>query len=128
MRCARLNSSASRSLSECTTIRFRRSSSIMPPPSPQRVPQGKDCFCRRSAKPSLSRMPRVPVGELRLHARNTSAGADWHDSYREDATQESQAMMNRNLAHSLLVAAEKQPYGFLNVRGADLVREVELMA
>ena len=37
-------------------------------------------------------------------------------------------MMNRNLAHSLLVAAEKQPYGFLNVRGADLVREVELMA
>jgi hypothetical protein len=37
-------------------------------------------------------------------------------------------MMNLNLAHSLLVAAEEQPYGFLNVRGAHLVREVELMA
>ena len=36
--------------------------------------------------------------------------------------------MNLNLAHSLLVAAEKQPYGFLNVSGADLVHEVELMA
>ena len=37
-------------------------------------------------------------------------------------------MVNLNLAHTLLVAAEEQPYGFLNVRGADLVREVELMA
>jgi len=37
-------------------------------------------------------------------------------------------MVNLNLAHSLLVAADEQPYGFLNVRGADLVREVELMA
>jgi hypothetical protein len=38
-------------------------------------------------------------------------------------------MMNLSLAHSLLVAAEEQPYGFLNVRGdAELVREVELMA
>ena len=37
-------------------------------------------------------------------------------------------MMNLNLAHSLLVAAEKQPWGFLNVRGADSVHEVELMA
>ena len=36
--------------------------------------------------------------------------------------------MNLNLAHSLLVAAEKQPYGFLNVIGADLVHEVELIA
>ena len=36
--------------------------------------------------------------------------------------------MNPNLAHSLLVAVEKQPYGFLNVSGADSVREVELMA
>ena len=37
-------------------------------------------------------------------------------------------MVNLNLAHTLLVAAEEQPSGFLNVRGADLVREVELMA
>ena len=37
-------------------------------------------------------------------------------------------MVNLNLVHSLLVAADEQPYGFLNVRGADLVREVELMA
>ena len=36
--------------------------------------------------------------------------------------------MNLNLAHSLLVAAQKQPWGFLNVRGAEPVREVELMA
>jgi hypothetical protein len=36
--------------------------------------------------------------------------------------------VNLNLAHSLLVAAQKQSSGFLNVRGADLVREVELMA
>ena len=32
------------------------------------------------------------------------------------------------MANSLLVAAEEQPYGFLNVRGADLVHQVELMA
>jgi hypothetical protein len=36
--------------------------------------------------------------------------------------------MNLNLAHALLVAADGQPYGFLKVRSADLVREVELMA
>lgn len=36
--------------------------------------------------------------------------------------------MNLNLAHSLLVAAQEQPWGFLNVRGDELVREVELMA
>ena len=37
-------------------------------------------------------------------------------------------MVNPNLTNSLLVAAEEQPFGFLNVRGADLVHEVELMA
>jgi hypothetical protein len=37
-------------------------------------------------------------------------------------------MVNLNLAHTLLVTANEQPSGFLNVRGADLVREVELMA
>ena len=36
--------------------------------------------------------------------------------------------MNLNLAHSLLEAVEKQPWGFLNVRSAEKVREVELMA
>jgi DNA-binding MarR family transcriptional regulator len=36
--------------------------------------------------------------------------------------------MNLNLAHALLVAADGQPYGFLKVRSADLVREVEQMA
>ena len=36
--------------------------------------------------------------------------------------------MHLNLVHKLLAAAEKQPHGFLNVRDADLVREVELMA
>jgi hypothetical protein len=36
--------------------------------------------------------------------------------------------VNLNLVHSLLVAAEEQPYGFLNVRDAVQVREVELMA
>lgn len=36
--------------------------------------------------------------------------------------------MNLNVAHALLVAADGQPYGFLKVRSADLVREVELMA
>jgi hypothetical protein len=37
-------------------------------------------------------------------------------------------MMNLNLAHALLVMADGQPFGFLKVRSADLVREVELMA
>ena len=37
-------------------------------------------------------------------------------------------MVNLNLAYSLLAAAEEHPHGFLNVRGADQVREVELMA
>jgi hypothetical protein len=37
-------------------------------------------------------------------------------------------MVHLNLVHKLLAEAEKQPYGFLNVRDADLVREVELMA
>jgi hypothetical protein len=37
-------------------------------------------------------------------------------------------MMHLNLVHTLLVAAQEQPYGFLNVRDANLVREVELMA
>lgn len=36
--------------------------------------------------------------------------------------------MNLNLAHALLVAADGQPYGFIKVRSADLIREVELMA
>jgi hypothetical protein len=36
--------------------------------------------------------------------------------------------VNLNLAHALLVAADGQPFGFLRVRSADLVREVELMA
>jgi hypothetical protein len=36
--------------------------------------------------------------------------------------------VNLNLAHALLVAADGQPYGFLKVRSADLVHEVELMA
>lgn len=36
--------------------------------------------------------------------------------------------MNLNLAHALLVAADGQPFGFLKVRSADLIREVELMA
>jgi hypothetical protein len=36
--------------------------------------------------------------------------------------------VNLNLVHSLLVAAQKQPWGFLNVRGTEPVREVELMA
>jgi hypothetical protein len=36
--------------------------------------------------------------------------------------------VNLNVAHALLVAADGQPYGFLKVRSADLVREVELMA
>lgn len=36
-------------------------------------------------------------------------------------------MVNLNLVHTLLAAAEKQPSGFLNVRGADLAHEVELM-
>jgi hypothetical protein len=37
-------------------------------------------------------------------------------------------MVNLNLVYTLLAATEEQPYGFLNVRDADLVREVELMA
>ena len=37
-------------------------------------------------------------------------------------------MVNLNLAYSLLATAEEHPHGFLNVRGADQVREVELMA
>jgi hypothetical protein len=37
-------------------------------------------------------------------------------------------IVNLSLVHTLLAAAGKQPSGFLNVRGADLVREVELMA
>ncbi|MEY2490348.1 MAG: hypothetical protein QOC70_2290 [Verrucomicrobiota bacterium] len=36
--------------------------------------------------------------------------------------------MNLQLVHKLLAAAEEPPSGFLNVRGADRVREVELMA
>jgi|GEM_PF-6066596 len=36
--------------------------------------------------------------------------------------------VNLNLAHALLVTADGQPYGFLKVRSADLIREVELMA
>lgn len=38
------------------------------------------------------------------------------------------ADVNLDLAHALLVAADGQPYGFLKVRSAELVREVELMA
>jgi len=37
-------------------------------------------------------------------------------------------MVNLNLAHALLVAADGQPDGFLKVRSVELVREVELMA
>jgi hypothetical protein len=40
----------------------------------------------------------------------------------------SQEMVNLRLVHMLLTAANDQPYGFLKVRGADLAREVELMA
>jgi hypothetical protein len=36
--------------------------------------------------------------------------------------------VNLDLVHALLVAADGQPYGFLKVRSADLMREVELMA
>ena len=36
--------------------------------------------------------------------------------------------MNLRLVHRLLTAANDQPYGFLKVRGAELAREVELMA
>jgi hypothetical protein len=36
--------------------------------------------------------------------------------------------MNLNLVHKLLKAADNQPYGFLKVWGAQLAREVELMA
>ena len=37
-------------------------------------------------------------------------------------------MVNINLLHTLLAEAAEQPSGFLNVRGVDQVREVELMA
>jgi hypothetical protein len=37
-------------------------------------------------------------------------------------------MLNLDLVHALLVAADGQPYGFLKVRSADLIREIELMA
>lgn len=33
-----------------------------------------------------------------------------------------------SLVHTLLTATNEQPYGFLRIRGADLIREVELMA
>jgi hypothetical protein len=36
--------------------------------------------------------------------------------------------VNLNLVHQLLLAANNQPYGFLKVRGTELVREVEQMA
>ena len=36
--------------------------------------------------------------------------------------------MNLNLVHKILKAANNQPYGHLKVRGAQLAREVELMA
>jgi hypothetical protein len=36
--------------------------------------------------------------------------------------------MNLQLVHTLLAAAQEPPSGFLNVRGADRVREVEMMA
>jgi len=36
--------------------------------------------------------------------------------------------MNLRLVHKLLRAANDQPHGFLKVRGAQLAREVELMA
>ena len=36
--------------------------------------------------------------------------------------------MNLNLVHKILEAASDQPYGFLKVRGAQLAREVEMMA
>ena len=36
--------------------------------------------------------------------------------------------MNLDLAHKILKAANAQPYGVLKVRGAQLVREIEMMA
>ena len=36
--------------------------------------------------------------------------------------------MNLRLVHKLLQAANDQPYGLLKVRGAQLAREVEMMA
>ena len=36
--------------------------------------------------------------------------------------------MNLRLVQQLLQAADNQPYGFLKVRGANLAREVEMMA
>lgn len=46
----------------------------------------------------------------------------------EAAAYEPRANVNLDLVHALLVAADGQPYGFLKVRSADLIREVELMA
>lgn len=57
----------------------------------------------------------------------TSAEAGGHDSYPGGGAQP-QVIVNLNLAHSLLVAAKEQPWGFLNVTSPDQVREVELMA
>ena len=37
-------------------------------------------------------------------------------------------MVNLQLVHKLLAAVEEQRHGFLKVRGAELVREVKLMA
>jgi hypothetical protein len=37
-------------------------------------------------------------------------------------------MVNLPLVHTLLVATNEQPYGFLKLRGTGLIREVELMA
>jgi hypothetical protein len=36
--------------------------------------------------------------------------------------------MNLHLVHKLLQAANDQPYGFLKVQGANLAREVKMMA
>jgi hypothetical protein len=38
------------------------------------------------------------------------------------------SVMNLNLVHKILLAANDQPYGFLKVNGRHLAREVELMA
>jgi hypothetical protein len=38
------------------------------------------------------------------------------------------SVMNLNLVHKILRAANDQPYGFLKVNGRDLAREIELMA
>jgi len=36
--------------------------------------------------------------------------------------------VNLKLVHTLLKATDEQPYGFLRVRGAELIHEVEMMA